>query len=334
MAKRVPYLHGSPAIGKSDVIKQVAEKFNLKLIDIRLSQSDPTDLNGFPNVEDGKARYMPMDTFPLANDKLPVKTDKQGNVIGVYDGWLIFFDEMSSAPTSVQAAAYKILLDRQVGLFDLHEKVAMVAAGNLETDGAIVEQLSTALQSRMIHAEMKTDKDAWIKWAIAHNVDHRIIAFIEFKPTLIYNFSPTHSDFTYASPRTWAFMDSLLKTGLDFQQEPTVGRALAAGTIGEGPAREFIQFCAIYETLPTMDKILKSPESTPVPTEPSTLFALAGALSANLNKENAETLYKYISRMELEFQVVTLRMGIGRDRSLTGIASFKEWLKANASSIF
>ena len=40
-----PMVVGSPGTGKSDIIKQVAQKHNLKVIDVRLSQADPTDLN-------------------------------------------------------------------------------------------------------------------------------------------------------------------------------------------------------------------------------------------------------------------------------------------------
>lgn len=44
-SKLVPFMKGSPGIGKSDIYKQIAKRFKLKLIDIRLSQCDPTDLN-------------------------------------------------------------------------------------------------------------------------------------------------------------------------------------------------------------------------------------------------------------------------------------------------
>lgn len=44
-AKKVPMIHGSPAIGKSGIVHQIAEQYNLLLIDLRLSQCDPTDLN-------------------------------------------------------------------------------------------------------------------------------------------------------------------------------------------------------------------------------------------------------------------------------------------------
>ena len=42
------FLQGSPGIGKSDLVKSVASKCNLELIDLRLSQCDITDLNGLP----------------------------------------------------------------------------------------------------------------------------------------------------------------------------------------------------------------------------------------------------------------------------------------------
>lgn len=45
MAGLVPMIHGSPAIGKSSVVHQLAAEHNLKVIDLRLSQCDPTDLN-------------------------------------------------------------------------------------------------------------------------------------------------------------------------------------------------------------------------------------------------------------------------------------------------
>lgn len=44
-ANLVPFVKGSPGIGKSDIARKVADHFNLKLIDFRLAQCDPTDLN-------------------------------------------------------------------------------------------------------------------------------------------------------------------------------------------------------------------------------------------------------------------------------------------------
>lgn len=41
----VPIVKGSPAVGKSSIVHQIAKEFDLKVIDLRLAQCDPTDLN-------------------------------------------------------------------------------------------------------------------------------------------------------------------------------------------------------------------------------------------------------------------------------------------------
>lgn len=97
-------LIGSPGVGKSDVIKQVAADHNLKVIDFRLSTADPTDLSGLPFMKDGRSTYLPNEAFPLESDPIPTYVDANGNT-QQYAGWLLFLDEISNAPMSVQAAA-------------------------------------------------------------------------------------------------------------------------------------------------------------------------------------------------------------------------------------
>lgn len=94
-AKLVPMLDGSPGIGKSQISHQIARDYNLKVIDVRLSQCDPTDLLGFPQIIGNRAGYVPMETFPIEGDKIP-----EG-----YVGWLLFLDEFNAASPAVQAAA-------------------------------------------------------------------------------------------------------------------------------------------------------------------------------------------------------------------------------------
>lgn len=38
-------LQGAPGVGKSDIVREVAQELGYRVIDIRLSQLDPVDLN-------------------------------------------------------------------------------------------------------------------------------------------------------------------------------------------------------------------------------------------------------------------------------------------------
>ena len=46
--KRPIFVWGGPGIGKSEVIHQIAKNIDAKVIDIRLSLWEPTDIKGIP----------------------------------------------------------------------------------------------------------------------------------------------------------------------------------------------------------------------------------------------------------------------------------------------
>lgn len=84
------FIWGAPGIGKSSIVRQIAERRRVPLIDIRASLLDPTDLRGIPMIQDGTAVWCPP-SF------LPKKSDKPG---------ILFLDEINAAPPLVQAALY------------------------------------------------------------------------------------------------------------------------------------------------------------------------------------------------------------------------------------
>lgn len=324
----VPMMEGSPGIGKSALAKWIAKEFNLLVIDLRLSQCDPTDLLGFPNSNGKKAFYVPMATFPLKGDELPTNPDTGFK----YDGWLLFLDEFNSANRSVQAAAYKLVLDKMVGQEQLHERVKIICAGNKETDGAIVEPMSTALQSRLVHMELVLSVPEWLDHAYEAGFDHRISDYIKYKIDQLYTFKPDHSDKTYACPRTWEFASHLMKNISDLRDADTV--PLLSGTLSEGVAREFLIFCRVYRELPKISEILDDPGRIAVPNEPSILYAMSGTLAGSAKVENINPLMRYVCRLPKEFQVITLREILRRHKELQKTPAIVDWITDNGEQLF
>ena len=260
-----------------------------------------------------------METFPLEGDPIP-----EG-----YSGWLLFLDEFNSASIAVQAAAYKTVLDRMVGQKNLHKHVAVVCAGNLETDGAIVNPMSTAMQSRLAHLELVTDVNQWLDWAYENGIHRFITSYIKFKPGNLYAFSPDHTDKTYACSRTWEFANRVLEVAGTDDGDLL---PMLAGVLSEGVAREFIGFTKIDNDLPKISQIVQSPNSVRVPDEPSVLFALTGSISHHADKTNLESLITYVKRLPKEFQVVALRETVRRRKELVGHPAMQEW--ASSANLF
>lgn len=307
----VPFLQSSPGIGKSSITKMVAEFFNLKLIDHRLSTSPPEDMSGLPAFKDGYAYFAPFaELFPVEGTELPVKKrNGAGEPIEYYDGWLIFLDEFNSARKETQAAAYKLILDKMVGQHKLHPNCVIASAGNLSTDRAIVNPLSTAMQSRVIHIEMVHSFEEWLMdVALPQDYDHRVISFLSQHPELLMDFKPDHNDKTFCCPRTWEFAERLVH-GEEVTDEDT---GLLAGTITAGVAASFVQYCKVFERVPKVEDIIADPEGHPIPRELDMVWAVTGALLSNLTTKNIDKIVVYVDRLDTSMRILFYRSIMAR----------------------
>jgi hypothetical protein len=302
-------------MGKSSIVASIADEFNLKLIDHRLSTSPPEDLSGLPRFDaDGRARMAPFaDIFPLEGEPLP-----EGKV-----GWLLFLDEINAASKATQAASYKLILDKMIGQFHLHSHVAIVAAGNLNTDRAITVELSTAMQSRMAHIEMTLDFDQWyIDVALKQNYDERITAYLKYKPEHLMDFRPDHQEKTFACPRTWEFVNKLLKSegaGVPISDEDI---SLYAGIITPGITVSFVQFSKVFQQMVTQKEIIADPTGIPVPNDTPTRWAVISHMISHADEQNVVPFGTYASRFDISFRILFFRAimeakpHLGRDPSV------------------
>ena len=94
-------LWGPPGVGKSDMVRQTSERHSVPVIDIRLSQMEPSDLRGIPFRNGEFVEWAAPALLPDAR--------RHG------DQGILFLDEITSAPPSVSAAAYQLILDRRLG---------------------------------------------------------------------------------------------------------------------------------------------------------------------------------------------------------------------------
>lgn len=308
----VPYVHSSPGMGKSSIMAQIAKAEGLHLIDHRLSTSAPEDLSGLPRFnERGRAEFSPFeDLFPIVGDAVP--EDK--------NGFMLFLDEFPAASKSVQAAAFKLVLDKMVGQKKLHELLVITAAGNLMTDRSIVNPISTAMQSRVVHIEMEINYDEWLfDVALKEDYDPRIVAFLSQNNSRLMDFKPDHHEKTFCCPRTWEFMNKLIK-GKDVSDEKT---ALYAGTITSATAVEFVTFTQCYQHMPKMDDILRDPDSCMLPFDNSTRWATISSMIGKLSEKTMGSLAKYADRFDTGFRVLFYRMAMVKDSKLRSHPAFR-----------
>lgn len=286
-----PFLHSSPGIGKSSVGHQLGKEQNLLVIDLRLTEMEPSDFSGLPFRDGAYASFLPFKSFPTEETVIP----------DGYEGWLIIIDEFNSANESLQAAAYKFILDHMVGQHKLHPKVLKMACGNLESDNAIVNPMSSALISRFAHFYIELSHKDFMEWA-AGTIDIRITSFLGAFPRHLYSFSPDANS-PYACPRTWVMLANTIN-GIKIESHH---HPLLASLIGDGIAAELQSFLALYKDIPTIAQIVENPNDIPISKDLGTRWAVMGMVIHHVTEETAEQCELFFKRLSLELQVCALR---------------------------
>jgi hypothetical protein len=171
---------------------------------------------------------------------------------------IIAFEEMNSAPPSVLAACYQIILDRRVGGYILPDKVSQFAMGNRETDKGVTFKMPTPLLNRFDHLELKENFDDWQNWAITAKVHSDVVGFLTAFPGKMFQFSPGTASRGFPTPRSWVMVSNIL-VALDEGRiilTPEQLRGMIYGAIGDAVGVEFFAHREIAADLPSPDEIL------------------------------------------------------------------------------
>lgn len=314
LKKNIPsFIWGPPGIGKSDCVKQVAEKLGMGLIDMRLSLRDPVDLRGLPmlNVKAGTAKW-------LVPEELPnLKRDGKKGVL--------FLDECNTASSAVQSAAMGLVLDRRLGEYELPKGWIPIAAGNRMLDRAAAQRMGTALKNRFAHFEVVFDLDSWIAWAESVQLNPVMIGWSKFRPGLMHQL-PTGDDNSFPTPRSWAQVAKLIDA------PDSIRQYLVSALVGAGPAAEFEAFARVYETLTGIIEIaITTPAKAKVPdtSEPSVKFALGVALARRAKVDNFGNVLIYAKRLPKEYEVFIAVEAIRCNPSLKETRAFTKWFVYN-----
>jgi len=248
-ASRPIFLWGPPGIGKSELVEQIVNSGglgNAYMIDMRLALMEPTDLRGYPfrNPETNQMEWAPAVDLP---------TQEQADE---FDTIVLFLDELNSAPPSVQAAAYQLVLNGKIGQYRLPSNVKIVAAGNRETDRGVTYRMPSPLANRFRHINMDVNFEDWSIWATNNKVHQDVIGYLTYSKADLFDFDPKTSSQSFATPRSWNFVSEILNTegfdtASDFEQKAEI-----AGAIGEGMAIKFCEHRKIASKLPNPEDVL------------------------------------------------------------------------------
>jgi hypothetical protein len=192
------------------------------------------------------------------------------------------------------------------------------------------------LANRFSHYELDVNLDDWVAWAYEKGINEHLIAFLRFRPELLFEFDPAHNPVAFPSPRSWEFAHRALAK---FGDNSSVLVETLQACVGPAAGIELNAFVENLENLPDIDAILRG-DKVPVPKETDLQYAVAAALVARAirvrNENDAQEAYGRIidyaglfPQREMGVMLISdMHRAIGQD--LFSVPQFSQWAKSVA----
>ena len=297
-AGRPIFLWGPPGIGKSELVETITNELpgNNHMIDMRLALMEPTDLRGYPfrNPETNTMEWSPPADLPSAE------------FASQYDTVVVFLDELNSAPPSVQAASYQLILNGRIGQYVVPKNVRFVAAGNRETDRGVTFRMPAPLANRFRHINMEVNFEDWQQWAVNNDIHQDVVGYLSYAKQDLFDFDPKTSSQAFATPRSWSYVSEILNVKGFAEADRKEQLAELAGAIGEGMAIKFNEHRKIASDLPNPSDILNGKVkelNSKVAKEISAKYSLVVGLAYEVNE-----VYKTTGKVDDKLSVMLNHM--------------------------
>jgi MoxR-like ATPase len=204
-----------PGMGKTASIRHLAKTLNKKMKKMASSLITDVEVMGLPFTEEKNGKKEVSFSVPEYIQDL---NDNPGSIL--------FFDEITTAPVSIQKMLLTLIQDCELNTFTIPESTFRVAAGNYANIHGS-ETMSLALMNRMASFHWDFDMDEFLEGWISGWTNYEYAEITTDKEQLekkyldyhkiIYDFLKTHrdcghrmpeeiinrEDVSYCSPRSW-----------------------------------------------------------------------------------------------------------------------------------
>ncbi|ASO20157.1 hypothetical protein FHR81_000159 [Actinoalloteichus hoggarensis] len=288
-------LWGAPGTGKTSAVLSLGAALDLPVEVVVGSIREPSDFSGLPVIRDGRTWFAP---------------PRWAQRLAEAGAGLLFLDELTTAPPSVQAAMLRVVLERTVGDLELPAGVRIVAAANPPESAADGWELSAPLANRLVHLDWRVEAadiaegfmagfpvpaaDRLVSPGAAGIAAARSLigAFLRVRPELVLAVpdDPARAGRAWPSPRTWDAAATILAACTAGDAAEEVRAELVLGAVGEAAGFELISWLRNLD-LPDPEALLAAPD-TPLPDRADRLYAVLGAVVAHVTADGGPSAWE------------------------------------------
>lgn len=322
-------LRGEPGIGKSSLLKDIADSLGYEYAYIDVPNMDLGDI-AMPVIdhETKTTRYYPNARFKVHEGK-PV---------------VIMLDEFTKGADPVKNMLHPMLekANPRLGDLSLNKDCVVFMTGNLSSDG-VGDNLKAHSMNRVVPITVsKPTADEWLDWAIPKGIEPEVCAWVSRFPQVMasytdgnqnenpYIYNPKKTMGAFVSPRSLETASNIVRTRKDNDPDSVI--SALTGAIGEAGARDMQAYIEFADQLPTWETIIANPKTTTVPTKPGACAITVFSAISRVEKDNINNFMQYLERFDAEWQAVfaiNIAKTTGKQATAFSSKAFADWVAKN-----
>lgn len=240
--QRPIFLLGSPGIGKTAIMEQIAQELGIALVSYSMTHHTRQSALGLPFITHKNYKGMEFDISEYTMSEIIASIYEVMEHSGIEQG-ILFLDEINCvsetlAPSMLQFLQYKVF-----GKHKVPEGWAIVTAGNPPEYNKSVREFDVVTMDRMKLVEVEADYPTWKEYALKQGIHNAVTTYLDMKKNDFYRVETNIGGKSYVTARGW---EDLSATMLLCEEE---GIPIDETLVGQYLHNEKIvkEFTAYYE---------------------------------------------------------------------------------------
>lgn len=242
--QRPVLLLGSPGIGKTQIMEQIARECGIALVSYTITHHTRQSAIGLPFISrqsfDGKEYAVTEYTMSEIVASIYEKMEQTGLKEGI-----LFIDEINCVSETLAPAMLQFLQCKTFGNHRIPEGWLIVAAGNPPEYNKSVREFDVVTMDRVRKIEVEADFGVWKEYAYANHLHPAVISYLNTKKQYFYQMETTVDGRNFATPRGWEDLSTII--GIYERLEKSVDREVILQYIQHPKvAKDFANYLELF----------------------------------------------------------------------------------------
>ena len=242
--QRPVYLEGAPGIGKTAIMKQIAQELGIPLVSYPMSHHTRQSALGLPLITN---EVFDGNTFPVSKytmSEIIAAVYKAMEDSGVSEG-ILFLDEFNCVSETLAPIMLQFLQSKEFGGHRLPEGWIIVIAGNPVEYNESARALDMVTLDRLCHIKVEADYDIWRDYAVSQSLFPAILSYLDLYPDHLSYLETTVDGKEFVTPRSWIDLSEMMRYYDDTDKKINL-TIVEAYIQAPAIARRFMQFYQLW----------------------------------------------------------------------------------------